>query len=87
LGDFVDIVGQGIQGDMQDYFNNLSLAVTSRFDGIEVGIRNMAALKCHTGGKMDGCRCFQVRRIAVSIRRNFGVIQLRYVFAEIGMCG
>src|SRR5437764_1144302 len=44
LGDFIDVVGPGVQGDMQHDFDDLRVVVTGQLDGADIVLLDMPAL-------------------------------------------
>ena len=62
LEDLVDVVGPGVQRDVQDDLDDLRVGVAGELQGREIALRDMAALAGDLGGEAHGGVGLGVRR-------------------------
>jgi hypothetical protein len=85
LGNFVDVVGQSVERNVDHNFHHLGVAIARTLHRLNIGIGYVSALLRNFCGKTYIRIGFGVGRSTVAVRRDFSVVQLGYVFAEIGM--
>src|SRR5688572_21945274 len=87
LCDLVDVVGPGVQRDVQDHLDHLRIVVTGGLDRAQISFADMAALASDLYRKCHGGLSLCVVRAAVAVGGDLRVVELREVLAKVGVCG
>ena len=85
LGDFVDVIGPGVERDVQHDLDHLRVVVARGLDGVDIVLTDMAALARNFNGETYGGVRNGVVRGAIAVGDQFRVVELREIFAEIGV--
>ena len=87
LGDFVDVVGPGVEGHVEHDLDDLSVAVAGELDGAQVVFAGVPALAGDPGGKADGGIGLGIVRRATTVGGDFGIVELGQVLRHIAVGG
>ena len=83
-GDFVDVVGQRIERDVQHDLDDLRVVEARAPDRGDIGVRDVAALTHNRHGEANGGVGFRIVRRTVAIGGDFGIVQTGHLLAEEG---